>query len=298
MQSLKAGISHQLAHFGPQSAKAFKIAQNNDAYEQAVRKTWSDNPDASEYLLAHTNSLFFAKDETPRKGEGKEIDRYVMGVYIDDPMVRSELNARRELLMFHLMHAGMRFDELRIIPSTMGMRERHLFPQAVERVNEIFGSKPLEQPEWTSHKLDEQAIEDIVSSVEDPNVAAALENAIKAYGDDSSTRGRGNALADLRKLQEEAADIEQEATLRRAICLALEDLDFAETIIEQIRHCTLSLRVNKGSTTPPERRSYWCTLYVDHPELFSKLVNPYVDAVIARARELDLAIITITVRQA
>ncbi len=293
MQHLGAGIEHQIAHFDPQSEKAFKVARNNAAFEAAVRQAWADNPDAAEYLLAHTNSLFFAKDEALRKGAGKDVDRYVMGVYLDDPMARSELNARREVLTLFLMRAGLRFDELRIIPATMGMRERRLYPHAVERLERIFGARPAEKPAWQPSAISQHDIDAVCGQVEDAQLAQAIRDAMGAYASCDEGGGEASAASSIAPI----SDSEEVATVRRAFCLAVGDLDYAQTLLSQASRITLDLCVNPSSHTPSRFRKYRCTFHVPNPELFSRLVRPYEESIIARARELDLHLSGISVRQ-
>ena len=64
-------------------------------------------------MLAHTNSLYVEKDTAPRKGRDKDRDHIVLGVYLDDSLARSEINARRELLRLTLAQQGMHVDEVR-----------------------------------------------------------------------------------------------------------------------------------------------------------------------------------------
>lgn len=142
MQSIGTGISNLIQDLDGDKAKLFRIAQNNTRFKSAVRRTWSDNPDAAEYLLAHTNSLFFEEDATPRKGADKDQKRYVLGVYLDDSTARAELNGRRETLQLAAAQEGLHVDDIRILPAQMGMKERHLFPESVEYVNDLFGFAP------------------------------------------------------------------------------------------------------------------------------------------------------------
>lgn len=146
MESAATGLTNLLAQLDPEQAKLFKTAENNVRFKEAVRRTWADNPDAAEFLLAHTNALYFAKDETPRKGPGKDEDRFVLGAYLDDSTARAELNARRERLQFAAAQEGIHVDEIRILPAQRGVKERHLFPESVERMAELFDPAPREQP--------------------------------------------------------------------------------------------------------------------------------------------------------
>ncbi len=46
---------------------------------------------------------------------------------MDEPLVRSEMDARREFMALRLRDRGLSFHELRIIPARRGMRQRHPF---------------------------------------------------------------------------------------------------------------------------------------------------------------------------
>lgn len=146
MQSVETGLTNLLASLDADTTKAFHIAQNNQRYKNAVRSTWADNPDAAEYLLAHTNSLYIKKDETPRTGPDKDQDRFVLGVYLDDSMARSEVNARREMLRLALAQEGNHLDDIVIHPATRGVKEHHLFPESIERINQLFGVESARDP--------------------------------------------------------------------------------------------------------------------------------------------------------
>ena len=296
MQSLKVGLDHQIAHFGEESAKAFRAARNNAAFERAVRQAWADNPDAADYVLAHVNSLYFAKDETPRKGEAKGVDRFVLGVYLDDPMARSELNARREVLMLHLLRQGLRFDELRIIPSIMGMRERHLFPDPLARVRRLFGGEGAVQdaPSWVAHEVSAAEIAEVSARVDDARLAAAVGKAMRAYAEPAGGAGPFGAAGGAGGIS--VASGEEAAVLRRAICLGMGSLDEAQALLAGVSRISLALCTNRGSVTPSRYRRYWCTLCGPNPQLLERMIAPHRDAVMARARELGLSVQSISCR--
>ncbi|WP_080803348.1 hypothetical protein [Arabiibacter massiliensis] len=139
MQSIDTGIANYLSTLGVDEAKKLRIAQNNQKFKEAVQNAWPDNPSAAVFLLAHTNSLYVKKDEAPRTGPGKDEDRYVMGVYLDDATARSELSARRELLKFLLSKRGIHVDDIVIHPALRGVKENHLFPELIEQANDLLG---------------------------------------------------------------------------------------------------------------------------------------------------------------
>ena len=140
MESIATGVSNLLASLDVDAARELRIALNNQRFEDAVMGAWADNPDAALYVLAHTNSLYVEKDTAPRKGRDKDRDHIVLGVYLDDSLARSEINARRELLRLTLAQQGMHVDEVRDLIATFDMKDRHLYPDALERLASLFGT--------------------------------------------------------------------------------------------------------------------------------------------------------------
>lgn len=146
MESLATGISNLLAALDPDEAKLLRIAQNNTRYKNSVVSTWSDDPNVADFLLSHTNGLYFKEDTAPRKGAAKDKGWYLLGVYIDDSMARSEINARRELLRLAMAQEGLHVDEIVIHPARAGMKEHHLFPESVERIAQLLGCAQADSP--------------------------------------------------------------------------------------------------------------------------------------------------------
>ena len=297
MQSLGEGLALQVSQLDGRPERAFAAARNNALFEQAVRQTWADSPNAAEFVLAHVNSLFLAKDETPRKGAALEKPRYVMGVYLDDPMARSELNARREVLMLHLMRLGLSFGELRIIPSTLGMRERRLYPASFERMEQLLGTAPApSEPEWRPHFLSDAQIEGACAQVEDAALAAALASAMRAWAAPSPGAGAPLAQDASGEGPRPAAETQRAAVVRRALCLACESLEEAEALLEGVARIGLFPCAGRDANAPSRFFAYRCVLFGDGPKLRERLLAPRREAVMARARELGLRLHSITCR--
>lgn len=129
MERLSALSKQFLGSLGPEAAKMMRIQQIKERYRVAVKRTWRDNPAAADWVLAHTNGMYVAKDDRLRTGPDKHKDRIIFGVYLDDPVVRTEFDARQQLLAFALRQEGMSFDELRILPAKWDMRQRRAFPE-------------------------------------------------------------------------------------------------------------------------------------------------------------------------
>ena len=140
MESIATGVSNLLASLDVDATRELRIALNNQRFKDAVMGAWADNPDAALYVLAHTNSLYVEKDTAPRKGRDKDRDHVVLGVYLDDSLARSEINARRELLRLTLAQQGMHIDEVRDHIAAFDMKDRHLYPDALERLADLFGA--------------------------------------------------------------------------------------------------------------------------------------------------------------
>lgn len=114
------------------SSKHAQIALNNARYKEAVKAIWKDE-EASRLILEHTNAFYVRKDELPKKGFPADEDYIVCEVCVDDALIRSEIDAHRELLEFALRSNGLAFEEFRIIPARHGMRQRHPFAEPEER---------------------------------------------------------------------------------------------------------------------------------------------------------------------
>jgi hypothetical protein len=109
---------------GADHAKLVQIGINNATLIRCVKKLWQD-PYAHNFILEHINAFYIRKDERPRKGPDKDKPYVVAEIVCDEPMVRAELDMRRELLVYLLMCEGMTFKELRILPARRTMKNRH-----------------------------------------------------------------------------------------------------------------------------------------------------------------------------
>lgn len=260
MQSVSTGIAKYLEALDPTASKALRAARNNRRFAAAVERVWSDSPLSGDFVLAHVNSLYFAKEEEPRKGGGAP-DRYVLGLYVDDATARAELNARRETLALALMQDGFRFDEIRIIPSKLGMRERRAFPDALERVERaLAGERPVQDGDRTRG-----------GAAADPK------------------RYRGNRLLE----KDESKLLE---TFKRAVCLAFEDIDRAAAFLDRIEGASLVERYG-AERRRQNRTRYACRLHAADPAALEGVLGAFGPSIIAHAKELRLNLVGIDVLQ-
>lgn len=132
MHTLGTELDRTIASWGPGAAAALKRSRNKDRFRAAVERTWRLRPDVGRFVLMHTNGIYIAKDERPRKGPDRHKDWWVFGLYLDDAMARTEVDAWQSVLLMNLVQEGFTVNELRFFPAKWDMRQRRLFPELWE----------------------------------------------------------------------------------------------------------------------------------------------------------------------
>ena len=132
MQTLGTELDRTIAGWGPEAAASLKRSRNKDRVRAAVERTWRLRPDVGRFVLMHTNGIYIAKDERPRKGPDRHKDWWVFGMYLDDAMARTEVDAWQSVLLMNLEQEGFAVNELRFFPAKWDMRQRRLFPELWE----------------------------------------------------------------------------------------------------------------------------------------------------------------------
>lgn len=126
MKDLSKSLANLVTSLGGEESNLSKVMANNAAYVAAVRDIWT-NEAAARLILDHTNAFYIRKDERPRKGPDKDKPYILCEVCLDEPLIRSEMDTRKEMLALALAKRGLTFNEIRIIPARRGMRQRHPF---------------------------------------------------------------------------------------------------------------------------------------------------------------------------
>lgn len=129
MNTLGTELDRTIASWGPEAAAALKRSRNKDRFRAAVERTWRLRPEVGRFVLVHTNGIYIAKDERPRRGPDRHKDWWVFGLYLDDAKARTEVDAWQSVLLMNLVQEGFAVDELRFFPAKWDMRQRHLFPE-------------------------------------------------------------------------------------------------------------------------------------------------------------------------
>ena len=129
MPSVFSELSQFARNLPPEAAAALKRSRNKERYRAAVERTWRNRPEVARFVLAHTNGIYIAKDERPRKGPDRHRDWWVFGIYLDDAAARTEVDAWQSVLLQALNAEGLSVDDLRFLPAKWDMRTRKLFPE-------------------------------------------------------------------------------------------------------------------------------------------------------------------------
>lgn len=298
MQSMETGVANMLADFGPELAAALRSAQNNDKFAQSVRKTWSDNPDVADFLLAHTNVIFFEKDQAPRKGSAGGKDRFDLCVYVDDSLANSELNARRELLVLMLAQEGILFQNLNIRFATRGTKERHLFPEVIDKLGRGAQNRREEVRPSRGETASDQDIAELAAKIDDPRLAERFKTAMTTtVGNPAATPDPTNSWIGREgtdyQVRDESRLLE---ILKRAFCQAFDDFEQAGAVLERIEGASL----DEVSTSRYARSSitrYRCHLYTSCPEELGTVLAAHGGTVIACAKGLKLYLTGISVHR-
>lgn len=120
MQTLGTELDRTIAGWGPEAAAALKRSRNKDRFRAAVERTWRLRPDVGRFVLMHTNGIYIAKDERPRKGPDRHKDWWVFGMYLDDAMARTEVDAWAVGAAHEPGARGFRRQRAALLPCEMG----------------------------------------------------------------------------------------------------------------------------------------------------------------------------------
>lgn len=129
MKDLSKSLASLVTSLGGPAEGVPNMMSNNAAYVSAVREVWKTES-ACRMILDHTNAFYIRKDDRPRKGPDKDKPHILCEICLDEPLIRSEMDARKEMVALALMKRGLKFDEVKIIPARRGMRQRHPFKDA------------------------------------------------------------------------------------------------------------------------------------------------------------------------
>lgn len=190
MRKLADGIETLLQRLGSvdsAAAEALRYERVNRLWEQAVESTFGP---AARLVLDHTNVVYvMAPDQAaelrrfdrPRAAMQRSYGGNVLVVYADDSTVRSEIDARQQLLAMKCRQLGTPVEGVVILPSTAGMKSRHPFRREGVVSGAGRGDAADHQPPAESLSPEErQQLDAAVQAVENERLREAMQRAIGA----------------------------------------------------------------------------------------------------------------------
>lgn len=150
MRRLSDGIDSLLRRLGAldsAAAEALRYERVNRLWEEASREVFGS---AASLVLDHTNTVYLMTPEQaadlrrfdrPRSAMQRSFSGNVLVVYADDSLVRSEIDARQQLLVMKCHQLGEHVEGVVILPSKGAMKARHPF-----REKPLEGAVPTSTP--------------------------------------------------------------------------------------------------------------------------------------------------------
>lgn len=190
MRKLADGIETLLQRLGSvdsAAAEALRYERVNRLWGQAVEGAFGP---AARLVLDHTNVVYVMTPD--QAAELRRFDRSravmqrsyggnVLVVYADDSTVRSEIDARQQLLAMKCRQLGTPVEGVVILPSTGGMKLRHPFRREESTPGSQRGESSDQQtPSEPLSPEERQQLEAAVQTVENERLRAAMRRAIGA----------------------------------------------------------------------------------------------------------------------
>ena len=181
MADLGSGLQQLLRSLGAagaQAARSQRVAEVHVRWKCAVEAVYRDS---ASLVLDHTNGVYIMK---PEQANGPMAARVPAGktllvVYCDDAMIRSDIDARQEMLKIRLNEQGEHVALFSIKPARFDMKARHPFREEAARAAQqaaraAHAPDPLISPEAAA-RLREQA-----EGVEDKRLRESILKALEA----------------------------------------------------------------------------------------------------------------------
>lgn len=181
MADLGSGLQQLLRSLGAagaQAARSQRVAEVHVRWKCAVEAVYRDS---ASLVLDHTNGVYIMKPEQANDPMAARVPagKTLLVVYCDDAMIRSDIDARQEMLKIRLNEQGEHVALFSIKPARFDMKARHPFREEAARAAQqaawaAHAPDPLISPE-AAVRLREQA-----ASVEDKRLRESILKALEA----------------------------------------------------------------------------------------------------------------------
>ena len=160
-ERLKTLLDTIFAGLPAERAAQLKVARMQEKFAEAVIAVFGE--EEAVLILENIQGLALVKDKAPRKASATGDVPVFLYVYTTQAGVKAELDGWQERLKWHLWREGVRFDRLKPMTSTHGMRERPSpFAGTVGELRAKLSAdapseaeKPVAESEWTPERIAE-----------------------------------------------------------------------------------------------------------------------------------------------
>lgn len=181
MADLGSGLQQLLRSLGAagaQAAHSQRVAEVHVRWKCAVEAVYRDS---APLVLDHTNGVYIMKPEQANDPMAARVPagKTLLVVYCDDAMIRSDIDARQEMLKIRLNEQGEHVALFSIKPARFDMKARHPFREEAARAAQqaaraARAPDPLISPEAAA-RLRENA-----AGVEDKRLRESILKALEA----------------------------------------------------------------------------------------------------------------------
>ena len=192
MADLGSGLQQLLRSLGAsgvQAARSQRVAEVHVRWKCAVEAVYRDS---APLVLDHTNGVYIMKPEQANDPMAARVPagKTLLVVYCDDAMIRSDIDARQEMLKIRLNEQGEHVALFSIKPARFDMKARHPFREEAARqaAQAARTSEPLISSEAAA-RLREQA-----AGVGDKRLRESILKALEASEKPGSSKNGKSGL--------------------------------------------------------------------------------------------------------
>ena len=195
MADLGSGLQQLLRSLGAsgvQAARSQRVAEVHVRWKCAVEAVYRDS---APLVLDHTNGVYIMKPEQANDPMAARVPagKTLLVVYCDDAMIRSDIDARQEMLKIRLNEQGEHVALFSIKPARFDMKARHPFREEAARAAQQTAQasrtpEPLISSEAAA-RLREQA-----ACVEDKRLRESILKALEASEKPGSSKNGKSGL--------------------------------------------------------------------------------------------------------
>lgn len=180
-----------LGEAGAQAARAQRVAEVHVRWRRAVEAVYRSS---AALVLDHTNAVYIMRPDQANDPMSARVPkgRTLLVVYCDDAMIRSDLDARQEMLKIRLNEQGEHVEAFSIKPARFDMKARHPFREDAERSARASAASTPVEP-----LIDHAAADRLRAQAQGVENRRLRESILKALDASETPSGSKNGKSDL-----------------------------------------------------------------------------------------------------